>query len=52
MELDKDNIRFDLNTPAIDVVNGPNFFNMNVVANNVEIPIGLLPPPGLICGTL
>ena len=38
MEQDKDNIRFDLSTPAIDVVNDPNFFNMNVVANNVEVP--------------
>ena len=38
MEQDKDGIRFDLNTPAGDVVNNPNFFNMNVVANNVEVP--------------
>eukprot|EP00439_Symbiodinium_sp_Y106_P059503 s1162_g8.t1 len=38
MQQDKDGIRFDLNTPAGDVVNNPNFFNMNVVANNVEVP--------------
>ena len=34
----KDEIRFDLNTYAIEVVNDTNFFNLDVVANNTEVP--------------
>ena len=33
----KDEIRFDLNTYAIEVVNDTNFFNLDVVANNTEV---------------
>eukprot|EP00439_Symbiodinium_sp_Y106_P053554 s4109_g7.t1 len=33
-----DEIRFDLNTYAIEVVNDTNFFNLDVVANNTEVP--------------
>ena len=37
LENDKDGIRFDLNTYAIEVVNDTNFFNLDVVANNTEV---------------
>ena len=33
LETDKDGIRFDLTTSAIEVVNDTNFFNLDVVAN-------------------
>ena len=38
LETDKDGIRFDLTTSAIEVVNDTSFFNLDVVANNTEVP--------------
>ena len=38
LETDKDGIRFDLTTSAIEVVSDTNFFNLDVVAINTEVP--------------
>ena len=38
LETDKDGIRFDLTTSAIEVVSDTNFFNLDVVASNTEVP--------------
>ena len=38
LETDKDGIRVDLTTSAIEVVNDTNFFDLDVVANNTEVP--------------
>ena len=38
MEADKDGVRFGLDTIASEVINSPNFYNLAVVVNTIEVP--------------